>query len=127
MGYLVAYVASYGFWIAAMSPDLSALFRGSDRWKLYVSVSWRLLSLNGAFNFIALWLHARDTAKCLQPDSLRVQLCPEKPEVKKIKKIDHSAYNRSMKGQVAQIQNENQRLWRELGLTYEQGVSGQLE
>eukprot|EP00418_Pyrodinium_bahamense_P027789 CAMPEP_0179141544 /NCGR_PEP_ID=MMETSP0796-20121207/67897_1 /TAXON_ID=73915 /ORGANISM="Pyrodinium bahamense, Strain pbaha01" /LENGTH=196 /DNA_ID=CAMNT_0020841283 /DNA_START=473 /DNA_END=1063 /DNA_ORIENTATION=+ len=126
--YLIAYTASYGFWIFARIPPVKSFFEHWDSWPLLVSVSWRLLSLNGSFNFVALWLHARDSVRDLHQTSFHAQLLsPSHVTVVEVSKVDYERLSRRYKAELAEIQNANQRLWAELGLTYEQGVTGQME
>eukprot|EP00927_Polykrikos_kofoidii_P060432 TRINITY_DN55414_c0_g1_i1.p1 TRINITY_DN55414_c0_g1~~TRINITY_DN55414_c0_g1_i1.p1 ORF type:complete len:368 (-),score=25.39 TRINITY_DN55414_c0_g1_i1:92-1195(-) len=128
--YLVAYIASYSLWIVARWPWASQYFGDWTPWKIFVAVSWRLLLLNGAFNFVALWLHARDSVRGFrQHCSNRVQLLDDEAMVTtvEVKRINVKHLNRSITAQVADVQNANQRLWRELNLTYEQGVTGEME
>lgn len=125
--YLVAYTASYGLWIIALIPFPSHVYE-YEWMQMFVSAAWRLLNLNGTFNFVALWLHARDSARELHLAPLNVHILTEAPaSVVEVPQVDYKRLCRRNKADLAEVQNANQRLWRELGLTYEQGVSGQME
>eukprot|EP00405_Crypthecodinium_cohnii_P020943 CAMPEP_0206469984 /NCGR_PEP_ID=MMETSP0324_2-20121206/30628_1 /ASSEMBLY_ACC=CAM_ASM_000836 /TAXON_ID=2866 /ORGANISM="Crypthecodinium cohnii, Strain Seligo" /LENGTH=303 /DNA_ID=CAMNT_0053943893 /DNA_START=380 /DNA_END=1291 /DNA_ORIENTATION=+ len=129
--YLAAYIASYGAWILARWPLLQRRYGETDWWPIFVSISWRLLVSNGAFNFLALWLHARDSVQELHWPPLHVPILGEDKEVEvstvQFKQVDYHKWGRTVKSEVAQIQNANQRMWKELGLTFDQGVSGEDE
>jgi len=126
--YLMAYTASYGCWIIGRWPQLNRWYGHWASWQIFVSVAWRLLILNGAFNFFALWLHTRDSIRDLHQPSLHVPILNESSvSIVKVKKVDSRHLEKTVKADLAEIQNANQRLWRELGLTYEQGVFGQTE
>eukprot|EP00928_Gymnodinium_smaydae_P072753 TRINITY_DN5604_c0_g2_i1.p1 TRINITY_DN5604_c0_g2~~TRINITY_DN5604_c0_g2_i1.p1 ORF type:complete len:365 (-),score=38.20 TRINITY_DN5604_c0_g2_i1:128-1222(-) len=125
--YLVAYIASYGAWIVGRCPLLKATLDDSRYWHVFVNVSWRLLNLNGAFNFLALWLHARDSLRELSLQPVHVAVDDPDVSVVEVSQIDYGRMSRRAKADTALIQTANQRRWAELGLTYEQGVSGQVE
>lgn len=123
--YLLAYMLSYGCWILARWPLLNRLFRTSPRWPIFVSLAWRLLVLNGAFNFAALWLHARDAVRDLSHPLHIPILAEDVVSTVEVKRVDQRSLERAVKADLAEIQNANQRTWRELGLSYEEGVMGE--
>lgn len=122
--YLIAYTASYGLWTIIRGIRCVGFDMTSPWWQALDIVSWRLLNLNGAFNYLALSLHAKDSAQSLSHAAVRLH--PRVAQIK-VQAIDYRAWSELTKAETARIQNENQLLWAELGLSYDQGLCAEAD
>jgi hypothetical protein len=126
--YLVAFVAAHGLWITISDPLVFQYPNYTTDWRGLAELARQLQNFCGLFNFMAMWLHIRDMARGVCSSSPRARfLNPQSAEMVEFSRVDYARLCRRNKADVAKVQNANQTRWRELGLTYEQGLSGQLE
>lgn len=129
--YLAAYIASYGLW------TIDTLFRifGTERrvnsalWMVFETLAWRLLCLNGVFNFAALWFHARDSVTDIRrshaPANVTFRSNPSTQT--EVAFVDQEELRADVEAETCRIQATNAAMWADLGIAYEDGISGEVD
>jgi hypothetical protein len=114
--YNLAYWSSFGLfiWFCMLRQVLQIHW---TRVAFFVeSLAWRLLLMNGFFNFVALRLHVKEAA--FHPDrldqssvafSLSVQ-------VREVNSINHNIWASDCENQIQRIREDNLELWEQLGI-----------
>lgn len=118
--YIVAFAASYGAYCVHIALCISMDDHSATKFGF---AAWRLLNLNGLFNFVALHFHAKDVVRDYQCDRVSVEPRRRAASSGDIS-VGQVSFDDRISEQITYIHAESVCLWAALGTSYEDGVSG---
>mmetsp|Transcript_45458 Transcript_45458/g.83186 ORF Transcript_45458/g.83186 Transcript_45458/m.83186 type:complete len:391 (+) Transcript_45458:97-1269(+) len=116
--YILAFWATFGLFACRSLCNVidCEAWRPSHWWLWYDFISWRLMLLNGFFNFIALGLHVRDALynRIARGPHSSVTLNAQ-VEVREVSEVDFTTWTTTCEAQITRIQ-ETRQVWRMFGI-----------
>mmetsp|Transcript_19856 Transcript_19856/g.53141 ORF Transcript_19856/g.53141 Transcript_19856/m.53141 type:complete len:423 (-) Transcript_19856:32-1300(-) len=114
--YHLAYWLSFGLFIMINVLDEIWSYRSTTVGIVVVSLAWRLLLMNGFFNFVALRFHVNEVA--FRPER-RVQSSVAfslSVQVREVDSIDYNTWDTDCENQIQIIRSDNLELWDQMGI-----------
>jgi len=119
--YHLAFWSSFGLFIFIhvpyyACPDWPHPYLQDGAWDIIVDLAWRLLLMNGFFNFVALRLHVREAAFRSERRVQNSVSFSLSVQVRQVDSVNYNTWETECENQIQIIRSGNLELWDQLGI-----------